>query len=888
MGYDEIRRVIREEEPPKPSTRISTLGQAATTVSTNRKSDPKRLRQLMRGELDWIVMKCLEKDRNRRYESASAFAADVQRYLHDEPVQACPPSAWYRFRKFARRNKAKLAIGGLIVLVVVLVGSGLSWVAGEQAARRAKVAEGFDDALSRVLVLMEEGNWSEAKAASQRAAGLLSGEGGDELRRQRLSRVEADLNMVAKVELARTQQAVQKGEGFDFSGAAPAYAEAFRDYDLPVLELEAEEAARRITASPIRTELLAVVWDWSTLAEDRAVREKLKTVIDLADKTPWRQQVSDALMHKDWAGLARLAQQPETFRQAPARLVVLGNILAQTDLPRAVEFFQQAQQRHPSDFWINHGLAFRLTQMKPPRLDEAIGFYRAALALHPLSTGVHHNLGIALHARGRLAEAEAEFQEAVRLSPDYSRARHALGNVLTDRGLLDEAITELRDALRVDKQNDNVHTSNVYTSLSDALLRRGLLDQAIDECRKALRLNKENAQAHTNLGAALRGKGLLDQAIDEHREAIRLSKGSDCACTNLGNALMDKGLLDEAIDEYRNALRLNKDFPLAHANLGMALEKKGRLDEALDEYREAIRLNKDDAETYCKIGVALQKKGRPDEALAAYDEALRLKPGLAEAHVSRGIALGRKGRLDEAVADFNKAIRLKPGLAEAHHNLGSALQMTGRLDQAIAAFEEAIRLKPGDANTRADLKTARELLELDTRLAKVLSGERQPANAGERAKLAYLCAQPYKQLTATAARFYAEAFAVEPKLAEDLRAEHRYNAACVAVLAAAGQGQDAQKLDPSARDGLRQQALDWLRADLTLWNKHLENGSPQFRTALQATLEHWRLDSDLAGIRAETALAQLAADEQAGWRRLWVDVDNTLAKARGSTITEKK
>jgi hypothetical protein len=89
--FEELRRIIREEEPPKPSTRISTLGQAANTVSTQRRSDPSKLRQMVRGELDWIVMKAMEKDRGRRYQTANGLAMDMQRYLHDEPVLACPP-----------------------------------------------------------------------------------------------------------------------------------------------------------------------------------------------------------------------------------------------------------------------------------------------------------------------------------------------------------------------------------------------------------------------------------------------------------------------------------------------------------------------------------------------------------------------------------------------------------------------------------------------------------------------------------------------------------------------------------------------------------------------------------------------------------------------------
>jgi eukaryotic-like serine/threonine-protein kinase len=118
-SFDEIRRIIREEEPRKPSTRFSTLDQAATTASTHRQSDPRKLSRLFRGELDWIVMKALEKDPNRRYETASAFAADVQRYLADAPVQACPPSVRYRLGKFARRNKRALLTAAVLVLAVV-------------------------------------------------------------------------------------------------------------------------------------------------------------------------------------------------------------------------------------------------------------------------------------------------------------------------------------------------------------------------------------------------------------------------------------------------------------------------------------------------------------------------------------------------------------------------------------------------------------------------------------------------------------------------------------------------------------------------------------------------------------------------------------------------
>ncbi len=119
-AYAEVLRMIKEEEPPRPSTRLSDSGESLASISAQRRMEPVKLTKLMRGELDWIVMKCLEKDRNRRYETANGFAADVQRYLDDEPVQACPPSARYRFRKFARRHKLGLAIAGMMAAAMLV------------------------------------------------------------------------------------------------------------------------------------------------------------------------------------------------------------------------------------------------------------------------------------------------------------------------------------------------------------------------------------------------------------------------------------------------------------------------------------------------------------------------------------------------------------------------------------------------------------------------------------------------------------------------------------------------------------------------------------------------------------------------------------------------
>jgi hypothetical protein len=146
-GFDELRRIIREEEPPRPSVRLTTLGPALSTVSAKRKIEPSKLPALVRGDLDWIVMKAIEKDRGRRYETASALAADVSRFLHEEPIEARPPSPLYRFRKFARRHKVTITTISFVA-VAMIFGTGMSiWQWSRAVAEGDKKESALKDAI---------------------------------------------------------------------------------------------------------------------------------------------------------------------------------------------------------------------------------------------------------------------------------------------------------------------------------------------------------------------------------------------------------------------------------------------------------------------------------------------------------------------------------------------------------------------------------------------------------------------------------------------------------------------------------------------------------------------------------------------------------------------
>ena len=743
-AYGEILRRIKEEEPPRPSTRLSDSGEALASISARRKTEPAKLTKLVRGELDWLVMKTLEKDRNRRYETASSLALDVQRYLADEAVQACPPSAGYRLRKFARRNKGALAVSGLVLFFLVLLGSGIGWavrdrtareeqLAQERTARQMTVSGQLELILDEVARLQQAEKWSEARTSARRAEpALAEGEAPPDIL-ERVRQALADLELVRRIEEIRAQSGtvwVTAGLHRLAAQADQEYAAAFRQAGIDVDALPVSEAVRRITARrAIAAALLPALDDWlaarimgknvevRSIEKDEASIRRLIDVLHAADPDPWRQRVREALVRRDLSAMANLVTSADLDRQPAATLTLLYSALWASGMHREQELIlRTAQWKYPADYWINHRLGVDLIyRQTPDDVRDGIGFMRAAVALRP-----------------------------------------------------------------------------------------------------------ESAHSVMNLGTGYFNLGQHDQAIAEYQKAIRLQKDFAMAHNNLGNALRAKGRLDEAIAEYQEAIRLQKDFAMAHNNLGLALRAEDRLDEAIAEFQEAIRLNKDDAVSHYNLGRALRTKGQFAQSLASL----------------------RRG-----------------------HELGS---------------KSPRWTYPSEAWVRE----GERLLALDEKLPDLLSGKVQSADTAERLALAQFCHM--KKWYAAAARFWAEAFAAEPKLIGDQPSNYRYDAACAAALAGCGQGEDAKSLEEKERGRLRRQALDWLRADLAAWRRLLEKESVEARPGLLAQMQHWQMDADFAGVRGPDALGRLPAAERPDWEKLWQEVEELRQRAAVPANSDKK
>jgi Flp pilus assembly protein TadD len=351
------------------------------------------------------------------------------------------------------------------------------------------------------------------------------------------------------------------------------------------------------------------------------------------------------------------------------------------------------------------------------------------------------------------------------------------------------------------------------------------------------------------------------------------------AHTNLGIALAAKGEVDGAIACYRKALEIDPRLAQAHYNLGSALQAKGDTDGAIRCYRKVLELDPRLAMAHYNLGSALQAKGGTDGAIRCYTKALELDPRLAMAHYNLGIALAGKGDVDGAIRCYRRAIELQPEHAEAHCNLGFHLQGQGHLAEALAELRRGHELGSRQPDwpypSAMWVRRAEGMAAQEAKLPAFLEGKYRPADNQQRLDLAQVCVLTKRPRAA--AGLYADAFAADPKLLDDMG--HRYNAACYAALAGCGQGKDAAKLEDKERDRWRKQALDWLRADLEAWRKVLDQGKSPERAAALKALRHWQQDADLASLRDEKALAGLPAAERRAWQGLWADVAALVQRA---------
>jgi tetratricopeptide (TPR) repeat protein len=677
VAFDEMLRIIREDEPQKPSTRLSTTDELPS-ISANRGLEPNKLSALVRGELDWIVMKALEKDRNRRYETANGFAVDIQRYLADEPVAACPPSAAYRLRKFARRNKGSLVTAALVTGALVAGMTVSIWQAiratnalesdrrtratldterNETERQKSRINRDLSDALAETTGLREQAraagpvnsqNWAQAREAAERAQTLAGHELADPLLVQRaqtllagLKQDEIDRRTVAQLEELRLDRRFL----YIPARLSPCLA-VLRDYGLSVFDMEPEEASKRIASTSIRDAVVTALDDLSIRC-DRDDERRLLSIAQKVSDEPWRKRYFDARLRHDKAALLELANEPETLRQPPSFIAYLVRALAEAlleghDRHVASRLSTQALSMHPGDLWIVFESS-RLIQ----RPEEQIAFLRISLALRPESPYLNYHLASLLQGAGQDEEAIAYFDRALRYKADDAgmvRTWRAIshGRLLERQGKLDEAIEAYRDGYR--------HESAITFSG-----RFELLDRLVDA------LERQGGAGAESIAALL-------------PEYARANAGSYDLCLKQGDLLTRWGKIREAINCYAESIWLaNPDVKAGEIKMFELLSKSGLLDETLATWRKNATENPGSLRVCRPLCALLEETGRLEECIAVWQ---RWDSGEDPTGYSRyngwicfGDALTRAKRLTEAEAAYRKAVECAPGLMKAQRRL---------------------------------------------------------------------------------------------------------------------------------------------------------------------------------------------------------------------------
>ncbi|HEY2786999.1 MAG TPA: protein kinase [Fimbriiglobus sp.] len=665
-GVDEIRRIIREEEPPKPSTRMSTLGRAASTVFDRRTGDGRQFGRRFRGDLDWIVMKCLEKDRERRYQTSTALAADLRHYLHNEPVLARPPSVWYRFSKFARRNRAALlvtasTVSALVATVVTLAVANRMLHHEEQRTK---------DALTEA-----RGQQIRAEANFQRAMDAVD---------QMLTRVAED--RVAHPGLDPVRRRL-------LEDALKFYQEFLQERGSdPQVRFEAARAYGRV--AEIHTSL-----GQYPQAED-ANRRALALAEGLSDEFPDRPKFASevAASHYRTAMMLRITggRNADAERHCRDAVAILERLVAH--LPRG-----ESQN-------LRHRLAMAHQEMgymligRPERVTEGERAYQAALALNQElideatdlnayrneRANLYNGLGVFYRMNGRPREAEQAHRQALailaKLSADFPGSH-------------------FRD-----------EEKRAYEHLSFALWQQDRRDEAIDAASRVLEIDRrldgksqnpgdrgDRAIHYLSLGQMFEGRGRTTEAEEAYRSALTLA--------------------DQERTEYAAVPNGNDAWIDVHFSLCRLLAATRRLEEAKQLFGKVAAWTppSDKGQNLLAWRLVTGSDERFRDGARAVELARKLVdrvPGDGLYRNTLGVAEYRAGEWNAAVATLQKSEELLAGgqasfnqffLAMAHWKLGEKAQARRNYDRAVQWME---KYKPRDGELLRFRAEAAQLLDV--------------------------------------------------------------------------------------------------------------------------------------------------------------------------------
>jgi serine/threonine protein kinase/tetratricopeptide (TPR) repeat protein len=742
-GLNEMRRIIREQEPNRPSTRLSTmLAEERTVTAQHRAVSSPELVHLLKGDLDWIVMKCLEKDRTRRYETASGLATDIRNYLHHEPVVARPPTAAYRFGKLLRRNK--LAVGAAAAVAMALIAG---TVVSLWQAARAKQAE--QTANEEREVANEERDSAEAVLTFFRdkvmAAGRPEGESGG---------LGKDVTLREAMDAAESQIAESfKGRPLVEAAIRKTMGESYRHLGETGRAVELLERAYAL-----RRRELGFTHD-KTFSALTALREACK-----ADGRPARvlPLYEELVKHnRDNFGL----EAPETLsamHQHCLALLDAGRFAQAAPLLEGILEVRRVSLKpgHPDTLSTINNLA--LAYLGLGKADKAVTLLEETWRLRKETLGEKHdltlltmiNLGAALSHAGKYNEALELAKQRVEITeksrglqhPETLREVQGLAFAHAKLGRLDEAVPLFQRTIESHKERlGEVHPQTLFSmnALAQVYQDAGKYDQALPLYEKSLELREKKfgpnhprtLVAKANLGLACTEAGKYDRGVPLLEEALKaqekvLEPDHDyvrSTAHNLAGAYADVGRLDKAVALFEETIRLQteklgEEHPLVVDSmiaLAHACHKAGKYDQSLPYFEKIRKLRErskgpehpDTLMAGYDLGVAFQGTGSYERSLPLLKETHeRQKKLLGEKHPDTLRTLWRfgaatenvaSGTLERALPIYEAALALMkatghPDTFEGMKNLADAYRIAGKFGQAEATYRQALEKKTDD------------------------------------------------------------------------------------------------------------------------------------------------------------------------------------------------